>query len=89
MIRFQAVNDTIILVKDRSTGDSPLILPEPQSQNMYEIPAPYTGVIDSVGMDNEWKPGDRIAFCDMGGIYMKVDDVEYVVITPEMIIGKF
>ena len=45
-------------------------------------------VIDSVGKENEWKEGDRIAFSDIGGIYMKVEDVEYVVITPEMIIGK-
>lgn len=88
MIRFQAVNDTVILVKDRSVSNSPLILPEQQPQNMFEIPEPYTGVIDSVGIENEWKKGDHIAFADVGGIYMKVDDVEYVVITPDMIIGK-
>lgn len=87
MIKFQAVNDVIILVKDKGTP-SPLILPNSQPKNMYEIPEPYTGVIDSVGMENEWKPGDHIAFCDMGGVYMKVEDVEYVVITPDMIIGK-
>lgn len=88
MIRFQAVNDTVILIKDKDVNDSPLILPQQQPQNMYEIPEPYTGIIDSVGMENEWKRGDHIAFCDIGGVYMKVDDVEYVVITPEMIIGK-
>lgn len=87
MIKFQAVNDVIILVKDKGTP-SPLILPNQQPKNMYEIPEPYTGVIDSVGMENEWKKGDHIAFCDMGGIYMKVEDTEYVVITPEMVIGK-
>ena len=87
MIKFQAVNDVIILVKDKGTP-SPLILPNSQPKNMYEIPEPYTGVIDSVGMENEWKKGDHIAFCDMGGVYMKVEDVEYVVITPDMIIGK-
>lgn len=87
MIKFQAVNDVIILVKDKGTP-SPLILPNSQPKNMYEIPEPYTGVIDSVGFENEWKPGDHIAFCDMGGVYMKVEDVEYVVITPDMIIGK-
>ena len=87
MIKFQAVNDVIILVKDKGTP-SPLILPNQQPKNMYEIPEPYTGVIDSVGMENEWKKGDHIAFCDMGGVYMKVEDMEYVVITPEMIIGK-
>jgi len=88
MIKFQAVNDTIILIKDKGVNDSPLILPQQQSQNMYEIPEPYTGIIDSVGMENEWKKGDHIAFCDIGGVYMKVDDVEYVVITPEMVIGR-
>ncbi len=88
MIKFQAVNDVVILVKDKPENDSPLILPNVQSKNMYEIPEPYTGVIDSVGKENEWKKGDRIAFCDIGGLYMKVDDVEYVVITPDMIIGK-
>lgn len=88
MIRFQAVNNVIILVKDRDENNSPIIIPKPESQNMYEVPEPYTGVIDSVGMENEWKKGDHIAFCDMGGVYIKVDDTEYVVITPDMIIGK-
>lgn len=87
MIKFQAVNDVIILLKDKGE-QSPLILPEQQPQNPYEIPAPYTGVIDSVGVENEWKKGDHIAFCDIGGVYMKVEDAEYVVITPDMIIGK-
>ena len=88
MIKFQAINDVIILVKDKDEHKSPLILPEQKSANPYEIPEPYTGVIDSVGKENEWKKGDRIAFADLGGIYMKVEDVEYVVITPDMIIGK-
>ena len=65
MIRFQAVNDVVILVKDKGVSDSPLILPEAQPKNMYEIPEPYTGVIDSVGMENEWKRGDHIAFCEI------------------------
>jgi co-chaperonin GroES (HSP10) len=88
MMKFQAVNDVIILVKDKGVNDSPLILPNVETKNIYEIPEPYTGVIDSVGVDNEWKKGDHIAFCDIGGIYMKVEDREYVVITPDMIIGK-
>ena len=88
MIRFQAINDVVILVKDKGIIDSPIILPNVQPKSMYEIPEPYTGVIDSVGKENEWKKGDHIAFCDMGGIYVKVDDIEYVVITPDMIIGK-
>lgn len=87
-MKFQAVNDTIILLKDKNESNSPLILPEVKPQNMFEIPEPYTGMIDSVGMENEWKKGDRIAFCEMGGVYLKVDDREYVVITPDMIIGK-
>ena len=87
MIKFQAVNDVVILVKDKPES-SPIILPNVQPKNMYEIPEPYTGVIDSVGMENEWKKGDHIAFCDVGGVYMKVEDTEYVVITPDMIIGK-
>ena len=87
MIKFQAVNDVIILVKDKGVS-SPIIIPNQQPKNMYEIPEPYTGVIDSVGKENEWKKGDHIAFCDMGGVYMKVEDTEYVVITPDMVIGK-
>ena len=87
MIKFQAVNDVIILVKDKGVS-SPIIIPTQQPKNMYEIPEPYTGVIDSVGKENEWKKGDHIAFCDMGGVYMKVEDTEYVVITPDMVIGK-
>lgn len=87
MIRIKAVNDVIIIRKDRSVL-SDLVLPE-SSNDMYQIPEPYTGVIDSVGFDNEWKEGDRVAFCDIGGVYIKIDDVEYVIITPEMIIGKF
>ena len=88
MIKFEAVNDVIILEKDSNVNDSPIIMPVQKSKNAFEIPQPYTGTISSVGKENEWKPGDRIAFCDIGGVYMKVEDVEYVVITPEMIIGK-
>ena len=88
MIKFQAVNDVIILIKDNDEYNSPLILTEPKPMNPYEIPEQYIVVIDSVGVENGWKKGDRIAFSDIGGIYMKVEDVEYVVITPEMIIGK-
>ncbi len=86
MIKFQAVNNVIILVKDKAPKSS-VIIPETQS-NMYEIPEPYTGIIDSIGMENEWNVGDHIAFCDIGGLYMKVEDIEYVIITPDMIIGK-
>jgi co-chaperonin GroES (HSP10) len=91
-MRLVAVNDVIMVIKDhgeyKSTGG--IILPEPlRSDNIMEIPAPYTGVIDSIGVpDGEYNVGERIAFCDTGGLYIKVDDVEYVVINKEMIIGK-
>ena len=81
-MKFQAVNDTIILLKDKGeVFDIPV-------NEMREIPEPFTGTIDTVGLENEWKPGDRIAFDGIGGVYLKVEDREYVVITPEMIIGK-
>ena len=87
MIKFQAVNNVIILVKDKAPK-SPIIIPDAQQNSIYEIPEPYTGIIDSIGMENEWNVGDHIAFCDIGGLYMKVEDIEYVIITPDMIIGK-
>ena len=91
-MRLVAVNDVIMVLKDRDERRSPagIILPEPvKSDNMMEIPPPYTGTIDSIGVpDDEYSVGDRIAFSDMGGIYIKVDDTEYVVITKEMVIGK-
>ena len=83
-MRFQAVNDTIILLKDRDES----LVELPSVSDMREIPAPFTGTIDSVGLENEWKKGDRIAFCDMGGLYLRLEDKEYVVITPDMVIGR-
>lgn len=91
-MKLVAVNDVIMVIKDHGEykSDGGIILQEPmKSDNMMEIPAPYTGTIDSIGIpDDEYKVGERIAFSDMGGIYIKVDDVEYVVISKEMIIGK-
>ena len=89
MIKLQAVNDTIIILKDSGEQTSPIIIPKQESQSMYEIPEPFTGVIDSVGEENEWKPGDHVAFSDMGPVYIKLEDKEYVVVVPQMIIGKF
>ena len=83
-MRFQAVNDTIILLKDRDES----LVELPSMNDIREIPAPFTGTIDSVGLENEWKKGDRIAFCDMGGLYLRLEDKEYVVITPDMVIGR-
>ena len=86
MIKFEAVNNVIIVIKDKSDdfGDLQTLKP----QNMNEVPPPYSGIIDSIGEDNEWSIGDHIAFQDVGGVYMSVGDKEYVVITPEMVIGK-
>lgn len=89
IIGFEAVNGVIIILKDHGEikSSSGLILPEYQQQTA-EVPPPYTGVIDSVCEGTEWCVGDRVAFCDVGGLYMQVDDKEYVVVLPEMIVGK-
>lgn len=91
-MRLVAINNLIMVVKDHGEykSEGGIILPEPiASENMIEIPPPYTGTIDSIGTpDGEYEVGERIAFCDMGGLYIKVDSVEYVVINKEMIIGK-
>ena len=91
-MRLVAVNDVMIIEKDHGGYKSTtgLILPEqPRSDNMMEIPEPYTGTIFSIGVpDDEYSVGDRIAFCDMGGLYIKIDDDEYVVINKEMVVGK-
>ena len=31
--------------------------------------------------------GQHVAFNDIGGVYIEMDDREYVVITPDMVIG--
>lgn len=91
-MRLVAVNDVMMIVKDKGEYKSAggIILPEPlQSKDIVEIPAPYTGTIDSIGVpDDEYHVGERVAFCDAGGFYIKVDDIEYVVISKEMVIGK-
>ena len=81
-MKLQAVNTTIIVIKDKS----PLIL---DIKDMTQIPEPYVGSIDSIGYEtDEYKKGDRVAFCDMGGAYIQMGETEYVVLTPEMILGK-
>lgn len=87
MKKLQAVNQVIILEKDRS---SKLFLEETiDTKNMTQIPEPYTGYVDSIGFEtDEYKIGEHLAFCDIGGAYVKIGDREYVVLTPDMIIGK-
>lgn len=86
-MRLQAVNNVIILEKDKS----PIFTTNEnvELKDMNQIPEPYSGYIDSIGFEtDEYKIGEHIAFCDFGGAYIKMEDVEYVVLTPDMIIGK-
>ena len=68
-MRLVAVNDVIMVIKDhgeyKSTGG--IILPEPlRSDNIMEIPAPYTGVIDSIGVpDGEYNVGDVVTMSNI------------------------
>ena len=82
-MRFEAVNNVLILKKDRENE-----FDKPDTKDMRQIPPPYTGVIDSVGYEDcGYKVGDRVVFDGIGGVLLSTDIEEYVVITPEMIIG--
>lgn len=84
-MRFQAVNNVLILKKDRDEVDE---FDKFRVKDMRQIPPPYTGVIDSVGYEDcGYKVGDRIAFEEVGGVLLSTEIEEYVVITPEMVIG--
>ena len=82
-MRFEAVNNVIILKKDRENEfDTSSI------KDMRQIPPPYTGIIDSIGYDDcGYKVGDRVAFEEIGGVLLSTEIEDYVVITPEMVIG--
>lgn len=86
-----AVNNIIIIKKDRSyLKDDPNLISELnyKSENMNEIPEPYTGVIDSIGNEDcGYSVGEYVVFNEMGGLYLDFEENEYVVVTPEMIIG--
>ena len=82
-MRFEAVNNVLILKKDRENEFN-----RPATKDMRQIPPPYIGVIDSVGYEDcGYKVGDRVAFDEIGGVLLSTDIEEYVVITPEMVIG--
>lgn len=82
-MRFQAVNNVLILKKDREEEFNSLT-----PKDMRQIPPPYTGVVDSVGYEDcGYKVGDRVAFEEIGGVLLSTEIEEYVVITPEMVIG--
>ena len=83
MIKFEAVNNVIILKKDRDESFEKV-----STKDMRQIPPPYTGVIDSIGYtDCGYSVGDRVVFDEIGGVMLSTDIEEYVVITPEMVIG--
>ena len=84
-MRFEAVNNVIIVKKDREENFNRLAL-----KDMRQIPPPYTGVVDSIGYENcGYKVGEKVAFDEIGGVMLSTDIEEYVVITPEMVIGVF
>ena len=82
-MRFEAVNNVLILRKDRDNE-----FDSTATKDMRQIPPPYTGVIDSVGYEDcGYEVGDRVAFEEIGGVLLSTEIEEYVVITPEMVIG--
>ena len=83
-MRFEAVNNVIILKKDRESNFDTV---EPK-KDVRQIPPPFTGIIDSIGYEDcGYNVGDRVVFEEMGGLLLSTDIEEYVVITPEMVIG--
>lgn len=82
-MRFEAVNNVIILKKDREGNFDRLSL-----KGMRQIPPPFTGVVDSVGYEDcGYNVGDKVAFDEIGGVMLSTEIEEFVVITPEMVIG--
>lgn len=82
-MRFEAVNNVLILKKDTDNEFDRLSV-----KDIKQIPPPYTGVVDSVGYDDcGYKVGDRVAFEEIGGVLLSTEIEDYVVITPEMVIG--
>ena len=62
-MKFEAVNNVIILKKDREESFEKV-----STKDMRQIPPPYTGVVDSIGYEGcEYNIGDRVAFNEMGG----------------------
>ena len=83
IMKFEAVNNVIILKKDRDESFEKV-----STKDMRQIPPPYTGVVDSIGYEGcEYNIGDRVAFNEMGGVMLSTDIEEYGVITPDMVIG--
>ena len=84
-MKFEAVNNVLILRKDKDEVDD---FDKFRIKDMRQSPPPFTGVVDSIGYEDcGYKVGDRVAFEEMGGVLLSTDIEEYVVITPEMVIG--
>ena len=84
-MKFEAVNNVLILRKDKGEVDD---FDKFRVKDMRQIPPPFTGVVDSIGYEDcGYKVGDRVAFEEMGGVLLSTEFEEYVVITPEMVIG--
>lgn len=82
-MKFEAVNNVLILKKDRENEFDKLAV-----KDMRQIPPPYTGIVDSVGYEDcGYKVGDRVVFEEIGGVLLSTEMEDYVVITPEMVIG--
>ena len=83
-MKFEAVNNVIILKKDRESNFDTVA----SKKDIRQIPPPFTGIIDSIGYEDcGYNVGDRVAFEEMGGLLLSTDIEDYVVITPEMVIG--
>lgn len=81
-MRLEAVNNILILKKDNGGMKFNFKI-----DDMRQVPPPYSGVIDSVGNTDKYKIGQHVIFNDVGGLYMEFGGVEYVIITPEMVMG--
>ena len=82
-MRFEAVNNVLILRKDRDNE-----FDSTATKDMRQIPPPYTGTIDSIGYEDcGYKVGERVVFDEIGCVLLSTDIEDYVVITPEMVIG--
>jgi hypothetical protein len=82
-MKFEAVNNVLILKKDKEAEFNNIA-----GKDMRQIPPPFTGIINRVGYEEcGYKIGDRVAFDEIGGVLLSTEVEDYVVITPEMVIG--
>ena len=60
---------------------------KPSTRRIVEEAQAYKRLIEEFNLKQD-EIGERVAFCDMGGAYIQMGEKEYVVLTPDMIIGK-